>query len=70
MWEKVLVADDERQIRDLLNEFLTSEVYEVILAAAWTPACSQASAPLNPAARNRSVHRVQAYHIALAVERQ
>jgi len=33
MWEKVLVADDERQIRDLLNEFLTSEVYEVILAS-------------------------------------
>ena len=33
MWEKILVADDERQIRDLLNEFLTSEVYEVILAS-------------------------------------
>jgi len=33
MWEKVLVVDDERQIRDLLKEFLTNEVYEVILAS-------------------------------------
>jgi CheY-like chemotaxis protein len=33
MWEKVLVVDDERQIRNLLKEFLTSEAYEVILAS-------------------------------------
>lgn len=33
MWEKVLVADDERPIRDLLKEFLTNEAYEVILAS-------------------------------------
>ncbi|MBT8406123.1 MAG: response regulator [Deltaproteobacteria bacterium] len=33
MGEKVLVADDERQIRDLLNEFLTGEGYEAILAS-------------------------------------
>jgi len=33
MWEKVLVVDDERQIRDLLREFLTSDAYEVILAS-------------------------------------
>jgi DNA-binding response OmpR family regulator len=33
MWEKVLVVDDERQIRDLLKEFLTNEAYEVILAS-------------------------------------
>jgi CheY-like chemotaxis protein len=33
MWEKVLVVDDERQIRDLLKEFLTGEAYEVILAS-------------------------------------
>jgi len=31
--EKVLVVDDERQIRDLLNEFLTGEGYEVLLAS-------------------------------------
>lgn len=30
---KVLVADDERQIRDLLHAFLTNEAYEVILAS-------------------------------------
>ena len=30
---KVLVADDEHQIRDLLNAFLTNEAYEVILAS-------------------------------------
>ena len=30
---KILVADDERQIRDLLNAFLTNEAYEVILAS-------------------------------------
>jgi len=33
MWEKVLVVDDERQIRNLLKEFLTNEAYEVILAS-------------------------------------
>jgi len=33
MRAKVLVADDERQIRDLLSEFLTSEGYEVLLAS-------------------------------------
>ena len=33
MWEKVLVVDDERQIRDLLKEFLNNEAYEVILAS-------------------------------------
>ena len=33
MGAKVLVADDERQIRDLLHEFLTSEGYEVLLAS-------------------------------------
>lgn len=33
MWEKVLVVDDESQIRDLLKEFLTNEAYEVILAS-------------------------------------
>ena len=33
MAEKVLVADDERQIRDLLDAFLTNEAYEVILAS-------------------------------------
>jgi CheY-like chemotaxis protein len=33
MWEKVLVVDDERQIRDLLKEFLSNEAYEVILAS-------------------------------------
>ena len=33
MWEKVLVVDDEREIRDLLKEFLTTEAYEVILAS-------------------------------------
>jgi two-component system cell cycle response regulator len=33
MAEKILVADDERQIRDLLNAFLTNEAYEVILAS-------------------------------------
>ena len=33
MAEKVLVVDDERQIRDLLNEFLTGEGYEVLLAS-------------------------------------
>lgn len=33
MWEKVLVVDDESQIRDLLKEFLTEEAYEVILAS-------------------------------------
>ena len=34
MTEKVLVVDDERQIRDLLGEFLEREGYEVFLAAA------------------------------------
>ena len=33
MWEKILVVDDERQIRDLLKEFLSNQAYEVILAA-------------------------------------
>lgn len=33
MAEKVLVVDDEHQIRDLLNAFLTNEAYEVILAS-------------------------------------
>ena len=33
MAKKVLVADDERQIRDLLNAFLTNEAYKVILAS-------------------------------------
>ena len=33
MEEKVLVVDDEREIRDLLKEFLTDEAYEVILAS-------------------------------------
>jgi CheY-like chemotaxis protein len=33
MWEKVLVVDDESQIRDLLKKFLTYEAYEVILAS-------------------------------------
>ena len=33
MRAKVLVADDERQIRDLLSKFLTSEGYEVLLAS-------------------------------------
>jgi CheY-like chemotaxis protein len=33
MWEKVLVVDDERQIRDLLKEFLSNEAYEVSLAS-------------------------------------
>ncbi|MGD8915161.1 MAG: response regulator [Syntrophobacterales bacterium] len=33
MGAKVLVADDEHQIRDLLNAFLTNEAYEVILAS-------------------------------------
>ena len=34
MAEKVLVVDDERQIRDLLGEFLEQEGYEVFLASA------------------------------------
>jgi DNA-binding response OmpR family regulator len=34
MAEKVLVVDDERQIRDLLGEFLEREGYEVFLASA------------------------------------
>jgi two-component system cell cycle response regulator len=33
MRAKVLVADDEHQIRDLLSEFLISEGYEVLLAS-------------------------------------
>jgi len=33
MGEKVLVVDDEFEIRDLLSEFLTEEEYEVILAS-------------------------------------
>ena len=33
MTEKVLVVDDERQIRDLLGEFLEREGYEVLLAS-------------------------------------
>ena len=33
MWEKVLVVDDESQIRNLLKEFLTNEGYEVTLAS-------------------------------------
>jgi len=33
MAEKVLVVDDERQIRDLLSAFLTNEAYKVILAS-------------------------------------
>jgi len=33
MGAKVLVADDERQVRDLLNEFLINQAYEVILAS-------------------------------------
>jgi CheY-like chemotaxis protein len=33
MEEKVLVVDDEREIRDLLKEFLTDQAYEVILAS-------------------------------------
>lgn len=34
MAERVLVVDDERQIRDLLGEFLEREGYEVFLASA------------------------------------
>jgi len=34
MAEKVLVVDDESQIRDLLGEFLEQEGYEVLLASA------------------------------------
>jgi DNA-binding response OmpR family regulator len=34
MGDKVLVVDDERQIRDLLGEFLEREGYEVFLASA------------------------------------
>ena len=34
MAKKVLVVDDERQIRDLLGEFLEREGYEVFLASA------------------------------------
>ena len=34
MAEKVLVVDDERQIRDLLGEFLEREGYEVLLSSA------------------------------------
>jgi two-component system cell cycle response regulator len=34
MGEKVLVVDDELEIRDLLASFLTEEGYEVILASA------------------------------------
>jgi DNA-binding response OmpR family regulator len=33
MSEKVLVVDDEKSIRDLLNKFLEREGYEVILAS-------------------------------------
>ena len=33
MRAKVLVADDEHQIRDLLSQFLISEGYEVLLAS-------------------------------------
>ena len=33
MGEKVLVVDDEFEIRDLLSKFLTEEGYEVILAS-------------------------------------
>ena len=33
MGEKVLVVDDEFDIRDLLSRFLTEEGYEVILAS-------------------------------------
>jgi DNA-binding response OmpR family regulator len=33
MWEKVLVVDDESQIRDLLKEFLAEQAYEVTLAS-------------------------------------
>jgi two-component system cell cycle response regulator len=34
MGDKVLVVDDEEQIRDLLSEFLKQEGYEVLLASA------------------------------------
>ena len=33
MGASVLVVDDDRQIRDLLNKFLTSEGYEALLAS-------------------------------------
>jgi DNA-binding response OmpR family regulator len=33
MGKKVLVVDDEFEIRDLLSRFLTEEGYEVILAS-------------------------------------
>ena len=33
MWEKVLVVDDEKQVRELLKEFLAEKGYEVILAS-------------------------------------
>ena len=33
MWEKVLVVDDEEQIRDVLSSFLTKKGYEVVLAS-------------------------------------
>ena len=33
MGEKVLVVDDEMEIRDLLSNFLTAEGYEVIVAS-------------------------------------
>ena len=32
MAEKILVVDDERDVRGLLDDFLTEEGYEVILA--------------------------------------
>ena len=35
---KVLVVDDEREVRDLLEEFLSSRGYEVLLAATGTEA--------------------------------
>ena len=33
MADKILVADDEREIRNLLDDFLQGEGYEVVLAA-------------------------------------
>ncbi|MGD8502962.1 MAG: response regulator [Syntrophobacterales bacterium] len=38
MADKVLVVDDEQEIRDLLDSFLTAQGYEVILASDGTEA--------------------------------
>lgn len=43
MAEKILVADDEQEIRELLNSFLTDQGYEVVLASDGNQALQLAS---------------------------